>query len=207
MPPAPEPPAETAKTLQAPTKPTTTQEVQQEHTFEIPDFSEEDLDFDLGLEEFTPDKKPITLPKPASDITPELQPNLQIEDEEDLPAFEVSSSLDLMRELAESQPKKKLKQKPKQAPIDNKGIDVSQVFSDETAHKIEVFIEKNNYKVLLMEEDKIQQTIKDSQARANSMITFFRYEDEAYDSVAKSMIDVQRKLAMLDMKIFGKGDQ
>ncbi|MFT4261656.1 MAG: hypothetical protein ACMXX9_04460 [Candidatus Woesearchaeota archaeon] len=58
----------------------TTKSVDENASFEIPDFSEEDLDFDLGIEDFMPEDKPMMEDQKESELDKPLQDHNQFRD-------------------------------------------------------------------------------------------------------------------------------
>jgi hypothetical protein len=218
-----------------------------ESSFDVPDFSEEDLNFDIGLDDFAPEKPvdkalleiPETMPAQTGptqnllQLQPTLAPPQPVDTtlsepstsnsaaeepaDEDLPKFDIPAFSNYPTEelftpekpkknkkLPEPKPERKLAEIKTAPAVTEKQL--NEVFSDEMAQRMEVFIEKENYKQLMSIEDRMLQDLKENLQKSNNALLMVKIYDESYSTLSRTLMDMQKRLLALDQKIFEKGD-
>lgn len=131
-------------------------------SFEIPDFSEDELDLDLEEDKF---------PEKEEELEPEPTPPTE-QEEEDIPKFDIKPG----------EPREK-----QEGPI-------------------EVFLEKQDYKELLIIEDDLNNQSKQIQVLAGNTISDLKEEEATNKSLSRDFTLMQRKFMDVDTKLFEKGE-
>jgi hypothetical protein len=177
----------------------TTTSIDENASFEIPDFSEEDLDFDLGVEDFVPEEQsmldqeetqgggdhkdfrdyfkfeesPSKIEKETSDETEFDIPSL--EEAEELPIFEITEEIPLQVEE-----------------IQKVTLDIKPVFLERKPYtRILSLVKKINSDVA----EEI--TIMDQAHKTNDQ------EIKIHEEIKKELDDIQHNLLYTDQKLFG----
>jgi len=154
--------------------------------FEVPDFSENDLNFDLPTDsEFRKNK---------------TEPEIPVEDDDKLPKFSTGRTID-SDSLEEEISKREYPNTNKE----NKEELLS--FNKEPAkiprrEKIEVFIEKNHYLNTLSREEEVTNSVKQIKQDLASISRFASKEDKMYEEIVKEAEILKDKLLALESRIF-----
>ncbi len=185
----------------------TTKSMDEKATFEIPDFSEEDLDFDLGLDDFLPegkeeetefdelkeglDEKVEEIPE-EDDSQKETKAEFELEDlaagEEEKGEAEIEVDEDFtFDDLPEELPVFETKEEH---------IELKEVTKP-------VFLEKQPFLRVLSLSKQITEDVKDEITIMKNADSTNETEMKIYEDMAKNYDDMQHSLLYIDEKLFG----
>ncbi len=167
----------------------TTKLVDKDASFEIPDFTEEDLDFDLGLDEFVPEEQKE---EPPEETPPEY--------EKELPSFEIKKTEEKEDEDDEELPgfdlEKKEEEEVKEKITENEiPEDVKSIFVESTNY-IKICALKNDLKAKSQKDKSLTEEIHESHD----------WEMNTLNKANDALEDMKQSLLYVDRKLFDKGD-
>lgn len=189
--------------------PTTTKSVDEKATFEIPDFSEEDLDFDLGIDEF--------MPKENENPLEELKEDSQIQIPDQLQELEEQNPLESeepQEQLNTPAPKESF-QENQEEEFELPEIEITENQQEPFEEEIElpVFEEKEQSTPVFLEREKlgkiqihsrqINQDLKDQILLLKNIHEDNDTELKLYSDINKEYEDIQHNLLYIDQKLFG----
>jgi len=162
-------------------------------SFEIPDFSDDDLDINIDVNEFKPE---ATDDEPSEEVEPEL------------PKFEVSSSIDLDNADSWTTDTHSKDDEVKEEPVkveevkeDDfvKPFDISKI--EKTVHE-DKFIEQNEYIEVLVLEDEFKKEVKKIKTDISKIETHSAQEEKIYDSMTGIVTEIKDAILSMDAKLF-----
>lgn len=173
-----------------------TQVVDEKSSFEIPDFSEEDLNFEIPIEkelmmEEPTKEEPESKPEPEPEV--EEEPKVekpQVELDEELPEFELGGIMD-KSSLAEELPEKE--------------VHFQKEDSRYIKTKIEVYVERNHYLDTLSREEEVIDGIKQIRLELNNITKYADKEEKLFKEIMLDITKLKDQIIGLDSKIFEQG--
>lgn len=191
--------------------------VEDEHaSFEVPDFSEEDLSIDITAEDmahethvtsdsqedlqnddFTKEvekEEPVEEVKESEDFTKEVKKEIEVsaqsdedDDDEELPKFEIVPPPMLTSDTFSEE-----------LPTFTKGSTPSK-----SNNKIkEIFVEKEDYIEILSREEEVNSEIKHIKSDLNKLLIYSAEEEKIYNSLGDVATAVKEALLLTDSKLF-----
>lgn len=170
-----------------------TKVVDEKSSFEIPDFSEEDLNFEIPIEKelmAEEPKKEESEPEKVEEPEPEEETVIEPITDEELPEFELGMTMDestLPGQVAEKE-------------------EVSWVRKDDDSGfiktKIEVYVERNHYLDTLSREEEVIDGIKQIRTELNNITKYADKEEKLFREVIIEATRLKDQILLLDSKIF-----
>ena len=179
--------------LGAPSPPTpagapgTSQIADEKSSFEIPDFSEDDLKFDMPIEKelMTEQPEPVQETEPEKEQEePEPEPVL----DEELPLFELGGITD-QSSIREEIPEREIYVQKEEK-------------SEFIKTRIEVYVERNHYLDTLSREEEVIDGIKQIRTELNNISKYADKEEKIFKEVIIEATRLKDQIIMLDSKIF-----
>ena len=188
----------------------TTKSMDEKATFEIPDFSEEDLDFDLGLDDFLPEGKEEEtefdelkegLDEKVEEIPEEDDSQKELRDQfnfDEIPTADVEEQKggDEKEEIDEDFTFDEL---PEELPVfetKEEHIELKEVTKP-------VYLEKQPFMRVLSLSKQITEDVKDEITIMKNADSTNETEMKIYEDMAKNYDDMQHSLLYIDEKLFG----
>jgi hypothetical protein len=150
---------------------------QEQTSFEVPDFSEEDLDFESDKP--LPEDMPMELPEEEPEEDLGEIPMFQLKPQRATPIQPVAKDIDSLKK---------------------------EVFSEEHIEKPDIFIEKKRYGRLLLSEGRLLDNANQLIVFIDKMYGFLKDEIEISNSLNKDLMDIQKDLMSIDTELFEKED-
>jgi len=163
-------------------------------SFEIPDFSDEDLDFDVDVQDFIPPTQEKTSEAPEKQKKPVEPTKTPAQKPEELPKFETSGTID-SSSLSKSADFEKTDSKstmPTLAPKKEKSPDV--------------FVEKEDYLKMLIREDTIVSEINKNKDISEKLKDHSKELETEIVDLKKNAKEIKDILLKLDSDMFEKGE-
>jgi len=166
-------------------------------SFEIPDFSDEDLDFNVDVQDFVPPTQEKTSEEPEQQKKQVEPTKTPAQKPEELPKFETSttidsSSLSKYAEFEKTASKPTKPTKPTPAPKKEKSP--------------EVFVEKEDYLKLLIREDTIVSEINKNKDVSEKLKSHSKELETEIVDLKKNAKEIKDILLKLDSDMFEKGE-
>lgn len=171
---------------------TTTTSVDENASFEIPDFSEEDLDFDLGVEDFVPEEQSI-LEESQEDEHKEFRDYFKFEESQDKIEKPEETDFNLQElEEVEELPLFDLK---------SESSDIKEIPAS-SKNKI-VFLERIPYTRMIALSKKINVDVSEEIELIIQTHKTNDQEIKIHEELKKELDDIQHDLLYIDQKLFG----
>lgn len=189
----------------------TTKVEDEKASYEIPDFSESDLDFDLDLDEFESGKKPAVpvakqaksevheeFKQPSPGVIEEQTPVVDaVAGDEDLPSFEIGGGFDLQR-VVEDTDKPDVKVVAPVVPVEKKAAQKRLPVPQD-----DVFIRKQEYMELLAREEEVLADNKRAQEAALAVLAIEDKGEALTKAISGVLDETKHRLLELDSMLFG----
>lgn len=200
-------------------------------TFEVPDFTENDLDFDLGLDEFAPQELTNVPKGPSSqEVLPEVEYSKEDEsfkkNKEPLPLPAIPVEVEKATVQADPEPEifpyeVTEKQREEELPTfemrSNSNSDNVNSFAEEreeispkplrkkSATPPEFFMEKQQYMGMLLATDTVMKESSFSGTQGKNLEELFRKQDKAIFDFKRNVDYIKSRLLAIDEELFGEG--